>query len=182
MRGDLVEDSQSEVDIAQRIRCILSDVDGVLTDGRLIMDANGVESKAFYVRDGLAIKLWQRAGFAFGLLTSRTSSIVVRRADELGIAHVRQGAKVKLPVAREVMQAMGVIPEQVCYIGDDLPDIPVMKAVGLGVAVADAADEARQVARWVTQAGGGRGAVRETVRRLMRLKGCWEPMFANDTE
>lgn len=161
-------------EIAKDIRMILSDVDGVLTDGSIVIDNAGVESKTFHVRDGLAIKLWQRSGFGFGLLTARNSQIVKLRAAELGISVVRQGFSEKLPVAREIFAQLNIQPEQVCYIGDDLPDLPVLGAVGLPVAVADAAEEVQELATWVTKQPGGRGAVREVVVRLMKAKGCWE--------
>jgi 3-deoxy-D-manno-octulosonate 8-phosphate phosphatase (KDO 8-P phosphatase) len=165
---------EKDIRVAQPIRFILSDVDGVLTDGAIIIDNAGVESKAFYVRDGLAIKLWQRSGFTFGLLTARNSQIVKLRAAELGISVVRQGFSEKLPAAREIFSHLQVDPKEVCYIGDDIPDIPVLNSVGLPVAVADAAPEAQQAARWVTSKPGGRGAVREVVERIMKAKGCWE--------
>ncbi len=156
------------------IRLLLSDVDGVLTDGSIIVDNAGIESKAFHVRDGLGIKLWQDSGFTFGLLSSRNSQIVKMRASELGVKLVRQGHADKLPIAREIFSELRLSPEEVCYIGDDLPDVPVLNLVGLPVAVADAAEEARQAATWVTEKMGGRGAVRELIERIMKAKGCWE--------
>ena len=166
--------ANKELELAKPIRLILSDVDGVLTDGSIVIDNAGVETKCFFVRDGLGIKLWQRAGFTFGLLSARNSQIVKLRAAELEIEVVRQGSVEKLPIAREVMAQLGVRPEEVCYIGDDLPDLPVMWEVGLPVAVADAAAEVRDVAKWVTDARGGRGAVREVIERLLKAKGSWE--------
>ncbi len=161
-------------ELARRIRLILSDVDGVLTDGSIVIDNAGVETKSFFVRDGLGIKLWQRAGFTFGLLTARNSQIVKLRAAELEIDIVRQGSVDKLPIAREVFAQVGVTAEEVCYIGDDLQDLPVMWEVALPVAVADAAKEVREAARWVTEACGGRGAVREVIERLLKAKGNWD--------
>lgn len=160
--------------IAKPIRLILSDVDGVLTDGSIILDNQGIESKVFYVRDGLAIKLWQKAGFNFGLLTARNSQIVKLRAAELGIEIVKQGFAEKLSIAREIMKAHRYAPEEVCYIGDDLQDLEVLYEVGLPVAVADAAQEVKQAATWVTGTPGGRGAVRELIERLLKGKGRWE--------
>ena len=165
--------------IAKPIRLILSDVDGVLTDGSIILDNQGIESKVFYVRDGLAIKLWQKAGFSFGLLTARNSQIVKLRAAELGIEIVRQGFAEKLPIAREIMKAQRVTAEEVCYIGDDLQDLEVLYEVGLPVAVADAAQEVKQAATWVTSNPGGRGAVRELIERLLKGKGRWEECLPN---
>lgn len=166
--------ANKDLEIAKRIRLILSDVDGVLTDGSITIDNAGVESKTFYVRDGLAIKLWQRCDFQFGIITARNSQIVKLRAAELNIDIVRQGATDKLPVARQIIAQLGLEPQQVCYIGDDLPDIPVMREVGLPIAVADAASEVRDVAKWTTQLPGGRGAVREAIERLLRATGGWD--------
>lgn len=167
--------SAKDVEIAKPIRFILSDVDGVLTDGSITIDNAGIESKTFHVRDGLGIRLWQRQRFFFGLLTARNSQIVKLRAAELDIEIVRQGFSDKLPVARELFQQLKVAPSEVCYIGDDLPDLPVMKEVGLPVAVADAAAEVCSAAKWVMQQPGGKGAVRELVERLLKAKGLWEP-------
>ncbi len=166
--------ANKDIEIAKPIRFILSDVDGVMTDGSIVIDNAGIESKSFYVRDGLAIKLWQRSGFRFGLLTARNSQIVKLRAAELQIEIVRQGFADKLPAAREIFEQIGVEPHEVCYIGDDLPDLPVMGEVGLPIAVADAAYEVREAAKWTTLQPGGRGAVREVVERLLKAKGSWD--------
>ncbi|MFM7072620.1 MAG: KdsC family phosphatase [Planctomycetota bacterium] len=164
-------------EIGPRIELILSDVDGVLTDGGLYFDNAGVESKRFHIRDGLGVKLWQRGGFRFGILTARNSQIVKLRAAELGIDIVRQGFENKLPAALEVIRDLRLTPAQVCYIGDDLTDLPVIRQVGLGVAVADAAEDVRQAAAHVTQLGGGQGAVRELVEGLLKAKGRWDDLI-----
>ena len=161
-------------DACRRVELILSDVDGVLTDGAIWYDNQGVELKGFHIRDGLGIKLWQRAGFRFGLLTARTSHIVKLRAGELGIDIVRQGFEDKLPAAQEIIRECGLTPEQVCYIGDDLTDLPVIHHVALGAAVADAAVEVRTAAAFVTHLPGGRGAVRELVETILKAKGRWD--------
>jgi len=153
---------------------ILSDVDGVMTDGSIIIDNSGVETKSFHVRDGLGIKLWQQAGFMFGILTSRNSRIVKLRAAELGISILRQGFDEKLVAAREIFATQGIQPSEVCYIGDDLPDLPVMLEVGLSVAVSDAVAEVRSTAKWVLATPGGHGAIRELIERLLKAKGRWE--------
>lgn len=160
--------------LAAPIELILSDVDGVLTNGQIIYDNGGIETKAFHVRDGLGIKLWQRAGFGFGILTARNSQIVRQRAAELGIETVRQGFSEKWPAAAEVIEAAGLTPAQTCYIGDDLPDLPVLQRVGLPITVADAAADVRSVATWTTRAAGGMGAVRELIERLLRAKDRWD--------
>jgi YrbI family 3-deoxy-D-manno-octulosonate 8-phosphate phosphatase len=161
-------------DACRRVELILSDVDGVMTDGGIWYDNQGVELKGFHIRDGLGIKLWQRAGYRFGLLTARTSHIVRLRAGELGIDLVRQGFEDKLPAALEVIRDCGLVPERVCYIGDDLTDLPVIRAVGLGVAVADAVDEVRAASAYVTRPSGGRGAVRELVEMILKAKSRWD--------
>jgi 3-deoxy-D-manno-octulosonate 8-phosphate phosphatase (KDO 8-P phosphatase) len=158
------------------IELILCDVDGVMTDGSVMFDNQGIEAKTFHVRDGMGIKLWQRAGHHFGLLTGRTSQIVRLRATELGIDIIRQGIAEKLPTALEIVADLGLDIRQVCYIGDDLPDIPLLQAVGLGVAVADADAEVRRIARHTTQAAGGRGAVRETVEFILKNQHCWDDL------
>ncbi|MCA9193960.1 MAG: HAD hydrolase family protein [Planctomycetales bacterium] len=165
---------QSDTIIAQPIRLILSDVDGVLTDGSLTIDNSGVESKTFHVRDGTAIKLWQKCGFTFGLLTARNSQIVKLRAAELGIEIVRQGFSEKLSVARDIFAQLRVTAAETCYVGDDLQDLPLLYEVGLPVAVCDAATEVIDSAKWITKATGGRGAVRELIERLLKAKGLWE--------
>ncbi len=169
-----VSASQSDRNVSESIQLILSDVDGVLTDGRIIYDNAGVETKVFHVRDGVGIKLWQKSGFAFGIVTSRNSQVVRVRAAELGVTHVRQGFEEKLPAALELMKAAGVELHQVCYIGDDLPDLPVMRRVGLAVAPADAAADVRQAAHWVLRSAGGAGCVRELIERLLKAKSRWE--------
>lgn len=161
---------------ARRIDLILSDVDGVLTDGGIIYDNQGIESKRFHVRDGLGIRLWKRAGFRFGILTARTSHIVKLRSSELDLDVVRQGFEDKLPVAREVIAQFDLGPEQVCFIGDDLADLPVMQHVGLAVAVADAVEEVRAAAQLVTDKAGGQGAVREAIEKLLKSKNRWDDL------
>jgi 3-deoxy-D-manno-octulosonate 8-phosphate phosphatase (KDO 8-P phosphatase) len=161
-------------DLCRRVELILSDVDGVLTDGGIWYDNQGVELKAFHIRDGLGIKLWQRAGFSFGLLTARTSHIVKVRAQELGINLVRQGFENKLPAAQDILRELRLDPEQACYIGDDLTDLPVIRHVGLGVAVADAVAEVRSAAAYITKSPGGRGAVRELIELVLKTKSRWE--------
>ncbi len=164
-------------DRCKKVELILSDVDGVLTTGGLVFDNQGIETKEFFIRDGLGIKLWQRAGFRFGILTARTSHIVRLRAVELGIEIVRQGFEDKLPVAQQIIAQQGLQLDQVCYIGDDLTDLPVIRRVGFGVAVADAATEVCSAAHWVTDTRGGRGAVRELIETLLKAKNRWDDLI-----
>jgi YrbI family 3-deoxy-D-manno-octulosonate 8-phosphate phosphatase len=165
----------------QEIELILADVDGVLTNGRIIFNNEGIEAKQFHIRDGQGIRLWQRAGYRFGLITGRSSHAVKIRAAELGIEIVRQTAEDKLPVAQEIFGQLKLEPRQACYIGDDLPDVPLMRLVGLGVAVADACEETRQAAHYVTALAGGLGAVRETIETILKAQGRWNDLIQKYT-
>jgi YrbI family 3-deoxy-D-manno-octulosonate 8-phosphate phosphatase len=166
---------------AAAIELILSDVDGVLTDGGISYDNQGIEYKQFHVRDGLGIKFWQRAGGTFGLLTARTSHIVRVRAAELGIDLIRQGFDDKLTVAQQILDQLKLTPQKVCYIGDDLADIPLLQFVGLGVAVANAADDVLAIAHHVTKTEGGRGAVRELIESILKSQGRWDEVIRRYT-
>lgn len=161
----------------QPIELILSDVDGVLTDGGVIFDNRGIEIKQFHIRDGAGIKLWQRAGSRFGLVTGRTSHVVEVRAAELAIELVRQGSEDKLATVLDVLNELSLKPEQVCYIGDDLPDLQVMRRMGLGVAVADACSELQAEAHLVTRLPGGRGAVREVIETVLKEQHRWDELI-----
>jgi 3-deoxy-D-manno-octulosonate 8-phosphate phosphatase (KDO 8-P phosphatase) len=160
--------------LCRPIKLILSDVDGVMTDGGIIFDNQGIETKRFHVRDGMGIRLWQRAGGKFGIITSRNSHIVRLRATELGIDIIRQGFAEKLPAAREVFAEQSIHPSAVAYIGDDLPDVPVMNAVGVAIAVADACDEAKAAAKYITKLPGGSGAVREAIEFILKTQQRWD--------
>ena len=161
----------------QPIELVLSDVDGVLTDGRVVLDNQGIETKRFHIRDGMGIALWQKAGYRFGIVTLRSSQVVKIRAAELGVEIVRQGTADKLAAMREICEELGLSPRQVCYIGDDLPDMPAVRAAGLGVAVADAAPEIREAADYVTTAAGGAGAVRETIEMILKTQRRWDDVI-----
>ncbi len=163
---------------AAAIRLVLLDVDGVLTDGSITYDAAGVEGKSFHVRDGHRIKLAVRHGLRFGIITGRASTIVERRAAELHIAIVHQGALRKLPVFDEILAAERLAPEQVAYMGDDIVDLPVMRRVGLAATVADAPAVVRDRAHFIAAAAGGRGAVAELVELILRARGDWEEIIA----
>jgi len=160
----------------RQIELMLSDVDGVMTDGSIVLDNQGVESKTFHIRDGLGIHVWQRAGYRFGIVTGRSSQMVRLRAGELGIDIVRQGIDDKLTTTLELIAELNLTAQQVCYIGDDLPDLAVIEAVGLGVAVADAAEEVRSAADYTTSVPGGQGAVRETVELVLKNRNRWDEM------
>jgi 3-deoxy-D-manno-octulosonate 8-phosphate phosphatase (KDO 8-P phosphatase) len=162
-----------------RIELLLLDVDGVLTDGRVTYTDGGEEVKAFHVRDGSGIKYWRRSGKRVALLSGRASPVVNRRADELGIDLVIQGVDEKLVAFRRILSETGLQGEQVCAVGDDLPDLPVLVRCGLAVAVADAVAEVKAAAAHVTMARGGEGAVRETIEWLMHGQGSWDAIVAS---
>lgn len=161
----------------QPIELILSDVDGVLTDGRIVLDNQGIETKRFCIHDGLGVRLWQKAGYRFGLISLRSSHIVRLRAGELGIEIVRQGTDDKLAAVEQILDDLGLSLKQTCYLGDDLPDLRAIGAVGLGVAVADARGELRQAAHYVTTLNGGAGAVRETVELILKAQRRWDDVI-----
>jgi len=155
------------------IALLLSDVDGVLTTGQILLDNQGIESKAFHVRDGMGIKLWQKAGYTFGMVTLRSTQGLKVRAAELGIEILRQGVPDKLTAIKQILAELKLTRDRVCYLGDDLPDLPVVRAVGLGVAVADACCEVRQAAHYTTQERGGCGAVREVIELVLKAQCRW---------
>jgi 3-deoxy-D-manno-octulosonate 8-phosphate phosphatase (KDO 8-P phosphatase) len=163
---------------AKSIRVLLSDVDGIMTDGRLLFDRTGEELKSFHVRDGLGIQLWRQAGFRTAWISGRDGLVVRQRAEALGVDAVRLGVHDKLSVAKQLIDQWGVSLQEVCYIGDDLPDLPLLQEVFLPVTVADAPIEIRQACHWVLQQKGGQGAIRELVERLLRAKGCWSSLVS----
>ncbi|HET6891251.1 MAG TPA: HAD family hydrolase [Pyrinomonadaceae bacterium] len=158
---------------AARIKLLLMDCDGVLTDGRLWMLDGGDEQKSFNVRDGLGLDLWHRAGLKSGIISGRNSSAVERRAFVLGIEYVRQGSEDKLRDFEELVTLAGVEENEVAFIGDDLNDIPLMRRSELAFAVADASEDTMAAAHYVTHARGGFGAVREVVEVILRAQGRW---------
>ncbi len=160
------------------LKLLLADVDGVMTDGTVLLLPDGSEAKAFHVRDGLAVVLAHRAGLRTGVLSGRSSPVVARRAAELGMAVVRQGVGDKGQALREILEQEGLRPEQVAYIGDDVNDLPVLTEVGLSAAPADAPLEVRLAALRVTEAPGGRGCLREFVEAVLRARGDWETALA----
>jgi 3-deoxy-D-manno-octulosonate 8-phosphate phosphatase (KDO 8-P phosphatase) len=156
------------------IRLLLLDVDGVMTDGGIIYDSNGLETKVFNVKDGHGIKMLQRCGIEVGIITGRTSLVVEIRAKELGIQLVYQGALKKLDSYEEIKQKTGLSDSQIAYIGDDVIDVPVMRRVVFAAAPSDGVAEARNVAHFVTSCGGGRGAVREVCDLILKGRGLWD--------
>lgn len=171
-----MEDFSSVERRASHIKLLLMDCDGVLTDGRLWLLDEGDEHKSFNTHDGLGLSLLHRAGFKSGILSGRFSQAVIRRAQELGIEFVRQGDPDKMGAFQEVLRQAGVDENEVAFVGDDLTDIPIMQRAELAVAVADAVAETRSVAHYVTQAKGGRGAVREVVEIILKSQGRWNDL------
>jgi len=162
---------------AQRIKLLLMDCDGVLTDGRLWLTPDGDEQKAFHARDGQGISLLHRAGLQTGIITGRTSSAVDRRAQDLKMSYVRQYAKDKIKALEEILAEAGVTKDECAYIGDDVADIPVMHRVGFAVAVSDAVAETKQAAHYVTALKGGQGAVREVCDLVLKAQGRWDELM-----
>jgi 3-deoxy-D-manno-octulosonate 8-phosphate phosphatase (KDO 8-P phosphatase) len=170
----MVDDLQQR---CARIEMLVLDVDGVLTDGRIVYSDQGDEIKAFHVRDGSAMKIWQRLGKRIGIITGRDSRIVARRAKELGVTALIQGSDDKRAALTQMLNEQGIEPQAVCCVGDDLPDLPLLRAAGLAVAVADACTEAKQAAHHVAMTSGGRGAVREVIELILRAQGRWEDVL-----
>ncbi len=162
---------------AARIKLLLMDCDGVLTDGRVWLFENGEEQKGFHTRDGLGIDLLHRAGLRSGIISGRTSTAVERRAKGLGMSFIIQGCEKKQQAFAETLRQAGVENLEVAYIGDDLNDIPLMVQSGLGVAVADATLETREHAHYVTNAAGGSGAVREVCELILKAQGRWDEVI-----
>lgn len=158
----------------ENIKLLLLDVDGVLTDGRIIYDNNGVESKAFHVRDGHGLKMLQRSGIKVGIITGRESKVVAHRAQELGIEIVYQGAKNKMIPYEEILAKTGLNDSQVAYAGDDLVDLPILRRVGCAFTVADAVSDIKPYVNYITTLPGGCGAVREICDLLLRQSGQWD--------
>ncbi|MFN2579023.1 MAG: KdsC family phosphatase [Pyrinomonadaceae bacterium] len=159
---------------AQRIKLLLMDCDGTLTDGRIWLTADGDEQKAFHAHDGQGISIWHGAGFKSGIISGRASSGVKRRAHELKVAYVHQYAKNKIVALEDIMADAGVSADECCFIGDDLGDIAILRRVGLAAAVADAAPETKDAAHYVTRLRGGAGAVREVVELILKAQNRWD--------
>ncbi|MDX1763129.1 MAG: HAD-IIIA family hydrolase [bacterium] len=158
---------------ARQVRWIILDVDGVMTDGRITYDTHGVETKSFNVRDGHGIKLAQRAGIHFAIITGRSSTIVQKRADELGIQDVFQGAIRKIEAYESLLAHHGLSDEETSFVGDDLIDLPLFRRVGLSAVVADADPETREQADMVLNHAGGTGAVREFIEYVLKAQEKW---------
>lgn len=163
---------------ARQVRLLLLDVDGVLTDGTITYGTDGIETKSFHTQDGLGLRLLQESGVAAGIITARASEAVLRRARELGFAHVVQGAADKLAAFEAILRETGLRPPQTAYMGDDWMDLPLLNRVGLAAAPANAVAEVRQRVHYTTERTGGRGAVREVCDLLLEAQSNLERLFA----
>jgi 3-deoxy-D-manno-octulosonate 8-phosphate phosphatase (KDO 8-P phosphatase) len=169
---------------AARIKLLLFDIDGVLTDGHVVVHADGTESKAFFIRDGIAMVWAQRAGLRVGLLSGRSSPTTMHRAAQLDITLVRQGVANKLDVYETILADQGLADEEVAYMGDDLVDLGVLARVGLSAAPCDAVAEVRTRVDWVSQARASQGAARELVELVLRAQNRWDDIvtaYLNET-
>lgn len=166
---------------ASRIKLLLMDCDGVLTDGRVTLLAQDDEQKSFHTRDGHGLVLLHRAGLRSGIISGRRSSLVERRASELGIQYLRQGALNKIQDFNELLAEANVTEREVAFVGDDVTDIPLMKRSELAVAVADAVEETRSSAHYVTLIAGGFGAVREVCELILKAQGRWSELMERYT-
>ena len=166
---------------ATRIRLILFDVDGVLTDGRVVLHGDGGESKQFHIRDGIVMVWAQRSGLKIGLLSARMSATTAQRAAQLGITLVYQGVPSKIDAYDQIVTDHGLNDEEVAYMGDDIVDIGVLSRVGLAAAPADAVPEVRERVHWIAPSAGGAGAVRELLELILRAQGRWDAIVRSFT-
>ncbi|RME34496.1 MAG: 3-deoxy-D-manno-octulosonate 8-phosphate phosphatase [Gammaproteobacteria bacterium] len=163
--------AQEVLERARSVRLILFDIDGVFTDGSLLLLDNGVEGKVFNVRDGLGLVMLLEAGIEVGVISGRNSPVVAERMGELGVRHIHQGKSRKLPVFESILAELSLQPEQAAYMGDDLPDLPVLRRAGLALTVADADPRVLAEAHWCSSRPGGRGAVREACELILEAQG-----------
>jgi 3-deoxy-D-manno-octulosonate 8-phosphate phosphatase (KDO 8-P phosphatase) len=161
----------------KQLSMVLLDVDGVLTTGQVIYDDAGREIKVFNVKDGLGIRLLMNAGIRVGIVTGRSSMALKHRCDNLGIELLKDGVRDKAAALAGVLEETGIPAEKTAFVGDDLPDLPIMRRVGVPIAVSDAHDRVKQLAVWTTRANGGCGAVREVSERILKARGDWEPLL-----
>lgn len=166
------------IEAAKKIKLLLLDVDGVLTDGRLYYGNSGEEMKAFNIQDGLGIKLLQQGGIQVGIITGRVSALLQRRADELDINPVVQGREDKLTALNELLETMDIALQEIAFMGDDLPDLAVIRRVGLGITPANGSTTLVQQAHWQTSTSGGSGAVREVAEMILSAQGKLDSILA----
>ena len=163
---------------ATHVKLLCLDVDGVMTDGSIMLDDNAVETKRFHVRDGTGMRVWSRVGYQLAIITGRSGQALVHRARELEVKHVFQGVKNKAECFRDLLASLGLDASEAAMLGDDLPDLPLLKICGYPMAVSDAVHEVRQVAAFTTSLPGGSGAVREAIEHLLVARGQWKEAVA----
>lgn len=168
---------QDILERAKQIRLVIFDVDGVLTDGSLYLGDDGQEYKAFHSRDGHGMKMLQQTGVTVAIITGRSSEVVRNRMDSLGVEHVYQGRREKLPAYEDIKETLGLQDGQIAYVGDDVVDLPIMRRVGLSIAVADAHPLVQRHSHWCTQSPGGRGAGRDVCEFIMDAQGTLSAMM-----
>lgn len=164
-------------DKVAKIKMLIFDLDGVFTDGSIIINEDGSESKVYNVLDGHGVKLWQRAGFKTAIISGRATKATSLRAQQLSIEYVFQGCKDKLPVFKSLLETVKLKPQEVAFIGDDVIDLPILTRVGFGIAVANAVDELKQYADYVTLLPGGKGAIREAIELILKTNGKWDSLM-----
>ena len=157
----------------QKIKALILDVDGVLTDGRIIFDSDGRESKVFDVQDGLGIVCWQKLGFQVAIISSRASKVIPIRAKDLDISHVHMGVFPKMDAYVRLIKDLEASDDEICFMGDDLADLGILKRVGFPVGVSNAVKEVKSVCDYVTEKNGGQGAVREVIELILKAQGKW---------
>jgi len=175
LHSDLIEEFA-------RIGLVAFDVDGTLTDGKVYVDGNGIDTVAFHVDDGFGIKMLMESGIPVAFISGRRSTAALARAERLGLKHAHTGAGDKPALLRKIAEEEGVELRNVMFVGDDLPDLPVLGIVGLPVAVADAGPEIKAVARFTTEHAGGDGAARELAEILLKARGTWDLAISRFTE
>jgi 3-deoxy-D-manno-octulosonate 8-phosphate phosphatase (KDO 8-P phosphatase) len=168
---------QDILEKAAKIKLVIFDVDGVLTDGSLFIGDDGQEYKAFNSKDGHGMRMLQDGGVDIAIITGRVSNVVEHRVKDLGIKHVYQGRRQKLPALEELLQKVNIAPEEVAYVGDDVVDLPVMTRVGLAICVQDAHPFVKKHARWITEHAGGRGAGRDVCEMILEARGLLHSML-----
>ena len=166
----------------KKIRMLILDVDGVLTDGRIVLDGEGRELKVFHVLDGYGIHLLHRGGIKVCIISGRRSEAVIRRAEELHIDALHQGVSNKLEAYSRVLESYDLRDSDICYIGDDISDLPILKRVGVSVAVTNARPELRKIVHYTTKIPGGKGAVREIAELLLKTQGTWRGLVKEQSQ
>lgn len=158
------------IEKAKKIKCLICDVDGVLTDGLLFLDNHGNELKAFHVQDGMGLKLLMAVGIDVAVITTSVNQVIDHRMQQLGIKHYYKGQVDKQVAFAKLKESLGLANEEIAYVGDDLPDLAIIQQVGLGIAVANAVSQVKEYAAWVTEQEGGRGAVREVSELILNAQ------------